>query len=152
MSNKITVTINGQEYSYLPGQTYQSIARDFKDQYPHEIILARVNGRLRELMHTCEKDCTLDFITTGEKSGIQVYQRTACMVMYKAFEDVIGKERIQKLDVEYSLSDGLLCTLQAEEKLNASLLKSVKKQMKKITSVFSMFPPVEIIDSPKSRL
>ena len=132
MSNKITVTINGQEYSYLPGQTYQSIARDFKDQYPHEIILARVNGRLRELMHTCEKDCSLDFITTGEKSGIQVYQRTACMVMYKAFEDVLGKERIRKLDVEYSLSDGLFCTLQSEEKLTATLLKTVKKQMKKI--------------------
>ena len=137
MSNKITVTINGQEYSYLPGQTYQSIARDFKDQYPHEIILARVNGRLRELMHTCEKDCTLDFITTGEKSGIQVYQRTACMVMYKAFEDVLGKERIRKLDVEYSLSDGLFCTLQSEEKLTATMLKTVKKQDRKSTRLNS---------------
>jgi uridine kinase len=129
MSNKITITIHGQEYTYLAGQTYQNIARDFKDQYPHDIILARVNGRLRELFHTAEKDCTLDFVTTGEKSGNQVYQRTACMIMYKAFEDVLGRDNIYKLDVEYSLSDGLFCTLQAEEKLTASLLKSVKKQI-----------------------
>ena len=134
MSNKITVTVKDREYSYLAGQTYQNIARDFKDQYPHEIILARVNGRLRELAHTAEKDCTLDFITIGQKDGNLVYQRTACMIMYKAFEDIIGKEKINKLDVEYSLSDGLFCTLDAEVKLSASLLKSVKKQMKTIVS------------------
>ena len=132
MSSKITVTYRGKEYSFLAGQTYQSIAREFKDDFEHEIILARVNGRLRELGHTAEKDCELDFLTTGDDSGIQVYHRTACLIMYKAFYDVIGRERIHKLDVEYSLSQGLFCTLEAEEKLTASLLKSVKKQMKKL--------------------
>ena len=132
MSNRVNVSYRGQEYSYMAGQTYLNISRDFKDQFPYDIILARVNGRLRELAHTCEKDCTLDFVTTGEKDGNQVYQRTACMIMYKAFEDVIGRDRIHKLDVEYSLADGLFCTLQAEEKLTVSLLKSVKKQMKQI--------------------
>ena len=37
---------------YPEGTTYLEIARDFQDQYENDILLVRVNGKLRELDKT----------------------------------------------------------------------------------------------------
>ena len=41
--------VNGIEKTYPEGTTYLEIARDFQDQYENDILLVRVNGKLREL-------------------------------------------------------------------------------------------------------
>ena len=46
MSHKINITVDGQSYSYFAGITLQNVSRDFQKDYPHAIILARVNGKL----------------------------------------------------------------------------------------------------------
>ena len=43
------VKVNGIEKTYPEGTTYLEIARDFQDQYENDILLVRVNGKLREL-------------------------------------------------------------------------------------------------------
>ena len=50
------VKVNGIERSYPEGTTYLEIARDFQDQYENDILLVRVNGKLRELEKTLAGD------------------------------------------------------------------------------------------------
>ncbi|MFR4784685.1 MAG: hypothetical protein ACLUAR_18945 [Pilosibacter sp.] len=40
--------VNGIEKTYPEGTTYLEIAREFQDQYENDILLVRVNGKLRE--------------------------------------------------------------------------------------------------------
>ena len=46
------VKANGVERTYPEGTTYLEIAKDFQDQYENDILLVRVNGKLRELDKT----------------------------------------------------------------------------------------------------
>ena len=46
------VKVNGIEKTYPEGTTYLEIAREFQDQYENDILLVRVNGKLRELEKT----------------------------------------------------------------------------------------------------
>ena len=56
MSHKIQITTGGKEYTYFAGNTLLNISRDFQDSFPQRIILARVDGILKELSFTPEKD------------------------------------------------------------------------------------------------
>jgi len=134
MSHKIQLTIDGKEYSYFAGITLQNISRDFQDNYSHCIILAKVNGSMAELSRIIDKDCTISFITTGDKSGIQVYRRSCRMIMIKAFEDVIGRDRINRLSVLYSVESGMYCELDSEEKLTDELIDKVRNKMHEIVA------------------
>lgn len=132
MSQKVHLTIGEKCYDYYPGVSLYSVSRDFRKDYAHDIILARVDGKLAELSRTMEQDAAVEFVTTGDATGNEVYRRTATMVMLKAFEDVLGKENIRKLTVQYSLDKGYYCELDATMPLTQDLLQQIKDQMKNI--------------------
>ncbi len=123
------MTIGEKCYDYYPGVSLHTVSRDFRDDYDHDIILARVDGKLTELTKCMEYDGEVEFITTGDMTGNKTYKRTVCLVMQKAFEDVIGKDLIRRLTVQYSLDKGYYCELDASEPLTEDLLKRVKAQM-----------------------
>ncbi len=56
---------------YPEGTTYLEIARDFQDQYENDILLVRVNGKLRELDKTLTEDSEISFITAKGNAGIR---------------------------------------------------------------------------------
>ena len=86
------VKVNGIERSYPEGTTYLEIARDFQDQYENDILLVRVNGKLRELEKTLAGDSEISFITAKENAGYKTYERSAIFLMLKAFYEVIPRE------------------------------------------------------------
>ena len=90
------VKVNGIERSYPEGTTYLEIARDFQDQYENDILLVRVNGKLRELEKTLAGDSEISFITAKENAGYKTYERSAIFLMLKAFYEVIPREKIRR--------------------------------------------------------
>lgn len=126
------VTIDGVTKEYPKGITYQAIAKEFQDQYEHDIILVLKDGRLRELFKTLKDDCTLEFITTAEDAGIKTYIRGITYVMVRAMYRVLGHESIDKVRVEHSIGGGLYCELDGKAELTKEVVDQVKKEMKSI--------------------
>ena len=75
------VKVNGIERSYPEGTTYLEIAKEFQDQYENDILLVRVNGKLRELEKTLAGDSEISFITAKENAGYKTYERSAIFLM-----------------------------------------------------------------------
>jgi len=129
---KIHLKVGEESFEYEAGQTLEAISRDFQKNYPHDIILARVDGKLAELTKTIQEDASAEFITTGEIIGNEVYRRTASMMMLKAFQDVLGRENFERLTVQYSLDRGYYCELISDTALTKELLDRVKLRMQAI--------------------
>lgn len=127
---KIHVNIGNHVYEYHAGVTLKMISKDFQKDYPHEIILARVDGKLAELSYQMNQDAEIVFVTTGEAVGNEVYRRTASMMMLKAFQDVVGKENLDRLTVQYSLDRGYYCEMVSKTALTQALLDRVKERMR----------------------
>lgn len=123
------ITIGGEEKKYADGTSYLQIAQEYQPRYENDIILVSANGKLRELYKTVDRDCTLEFITTAEKPGMQAYQRTAKLMMLKAFFDIVGRERIRKITVDFSVGKGLFVEASGDFELTKELLDRVKKKM-----------------------
>lgn len=129
-SNQIQVNVLGDIYEYPQGTTLQKIGADFQTRYPHMIIMARVNGKLRELNYVIPPDADVEFITIGDKVGEQSYRRTATLILTKAVSDVIGKDG--GLIVQFSMHKGYYCEICGHMPIEEEVLEKIEKRMKEL--------------------
>ena len=123
------VIIGGKRKGYAAGTTFLQIAQEYQDQYDNDILLVSADGKLRELHKTVDEDCTVEFITAADKPGMQAYQRSAKLIMLKAFYDIVGKDRVEKITVQFSLGRGLFVEVKGDVAVTDELLARVKRKM-----------------------
>ena len=130
----LQVTVDGTQYAYPFGTPYRKIAADFQKEYPHDILLVNREGKLCELHKTLDRDCTLKMVTAAEKPGRQTYERSAVFLMLKAFYDVAGRENVERITVEYSISNALFIRAKGNFRLDRDLLRRVEERMKTLSA------------------
>ena len=131
----LTVTVDGTEYTYPHGTPYRAIAADFQDRFPCDILLVNRDGKLCELHKVLNRDCSLKMVTAQDKPGIQTYERSAVFLMLKAFYDVAGRENVERISVEYSLSSALFILAQGAFTLDQALLEKVEARMRELSDL-----------------
>ena len=124
------VTVNGVTVEYERGAAYSEIADDYRDKVKGDIILCFSNGKLKELGKKLEEDCEVSFVTTSETIGYETYCRGLLFLMFKAFENVLGKDVYKKISVEHTLGRAIYCDYEGDKPLNEALLNKVKAEMK----------------------
>ena len=130
----IKVTVDGAEYSYPQGTPYRGIAAELQDRCPYDILLVNRDGKLCELHKTLDRDCTLKMVTARDVPGIQTYERSAVFLMLKAFYDVAGREKVERVCVEHSLSRALFIRAQGDFTLDQALLDRVEERMRELSA------------------
>ncbi len=123
------VRIGNEVREYPDETTWLEVARDYQRFYENDILLVRVNGKLQEL-HKRVRDCSLTFITARDKPGMSAYQRTATLLMLKAFYDVVGEDRVKKVSVDFSIGKGFFVEPSGNFELTEELLLRVKERMR----------------------
>ncbi len=131
----VKVIVDGETYAYPHGTPYRAIAADFQDRVPWDILLVNRDGKLCELHKRLDRDCSLKMVTAQDKPGIQTYERSAVFLMLKAFYDVAGRENVERISVEYSLSSALFILAQGNFTLDQSLLKRVEERMRDLSAL-----------------
>ncbi len=81
-----------------------------------------------------DRDCTLQMLTARDKPGIQTYERSAVLLLLKAFYDTVGRESVERISVEYSLSSALFLLAKGSFTLDQSLLERVEERMRELST------------------
>ena len=123
------VKIHGITNEYPEGTTWMEVAREHQKAYEYDILLVRVNGKLQEL-HKQVKDCELSFVTAKDKPGMSAYQRSASLMMLKAFYSVAGAGNVEKLMIDFSIGRGFFVEARGNFVLNQEFLDAVKAKMR----------------------
>lgn len=126
------IIIGDQEYQYEAGTTYLKIAEQFQHQYPYDIVLVKINGKLQELHKKLDRSGKLEFITVADPIGIQTYQRSATLLLMKAFYDVVGGDNIKKVMVDFSIGKAFYVYPVGNFQVTPELLSKVKERMKEL--------------------
>ena len=124
----ISVTIDNEIREYPEGTAWLEIAQDYQHLYEDDILLVQVNGKLQEL-HKHVKECQLHFVTAREKPGMSAYQRSATLLMLKAFYSVVGAENLEKIVVDFSVGKGVFVEPRGNVTVTPELLARVKEKM-----------------------
>ncbi|MCI9550866.1 MAG: nucleoside kinase [Oscillospiraceae bacterium] len=130
----IEVMVDGVEYAYPQGTPYRTIAADVQPRFPYDILLVNRNGKLCELHKPLDRDCSLKMVTAQDIPGIQTYERSAVFLMLKAFYDVAGRENVERICVECSLSRALFIRALGAFILDQALLDRVEERMRELSA------------------
>ncbi len=128
------VTVDGTVYTYPVGTPYKTIADQVQANYAHDILLVSRDGKLCELQKPVDRDCSLRMITAEEKPGMQTYERSAVFLMLTAFYDVVGRENVSRICVEFSLSNALFIRAMGSFTLDQALLDRVEARMREMAA------------------
>lgn len=123
------VKIHGITKEYPEGTTWMDVVREHQKEYEYDILLVRVNGKLQEL-HKQVKDCELSFVTAKDKPGMSAYQRSASLMMLKAFYSVAGPGNVEKLMIDFSIGRGFFVEARGNFVLDQEFLDAVKAKMR----------------------
>ncbi|MBQ6968543.1 MAG: nucleoside kinase [Lachnospiraceae bacterium] len=130
---KVKIKYKGNEYEYPKGTTLFDIAKDFQKDYQYPIVLAVRDYKLKELFHTVKEDTEIQgFETLSDHSGHKAYKRSACMILLKAMYDVLGREKLDKVKVEFSMGDGYYISVKGSTELNDSCVSEIKARMRQL--------------------
>ncbi len=127
--SKVVVTIQGSKVEAELGTTYEELARQFQSHYDQDIVLARVDGSIRELYKKIEKEEEISFLTIKDKEGRKAYRRSLTLLMQKAIANISHKQ--DHVLVEHSISGGYFCRLK-EKSASESYLALVKEEMQRL--------------------
>ena len=93
-----------QEY-----KTLKTLAKEQEKNYQDDIILAMVDGKLRELSKEADQDSDISFVTVADRDGKKTYRRSLMLVLQKAVQKLYGSEGC--LRVMHSLGEGYYCEI-----------------------------------------
>ena len=127
-----TIKFLEESREYPAGTTFEKVVSEFQKDYDDTIALVVENGKIRELFKRVSKDCELKPITYSSNTGHKTYCRSAIMMMLKAFDDVLGRENIERIKVEFVIADGYYCTYKGTAKLTADVIVKVKERMQEL--------------------
>lgn len=127
------VKIAGEVREYPEGTAWRKVAEDHQGEYENDILLVRVNGKLQEL-HKTVKDGEVQFVTARDKPGMSAYQRSATLMMLKAFYQIVGAERVKKVTVDFSIGKGFFVEPKGDFELTGELILRVKERMEEFAA------------------
>lgn len=132
MNDQITVFINGEEKSYMDGTSYLAAAKEYQKQYAHDIVLATVDGKLKELNKRMANGEQITFVTVADSMGFSAYRRSMILLLLKAIRQVGGEEQADRVWIHFAVSEGLYVTLRGQKGVTAKFLHEVKAAMKEL--------------------
>lgn len=126
--------IENKEEQIPEKTTLLELAKDYRSEYEGDILLAKVNGALRELYHTVQEGDHVSFLTIADKSGYETYRRSCSMLFLAALENVTGKEGREKVILHFSVQSGFYYTLEGSIRPDEKLLEEVTGEMNRMVS------------------
>jgi len=93
------------------------------------VVLARVNGKLKELTAPIEEEGRFEAVDISTSMGIKVYTRTVQFVMIKATLDIFPEAEIT---IEHALGKGLFGEIHKNSPLNSDDVAKIKERMEQI--------------------
>ena len=128
-----TVMIKGAIRQYDKGTTFETIVREFQEQYNNSIALVFFNGKMRELNKRLERDGAISFITTSENAGHNSYVRTAQMMLVKAVRDVLKEQgNTVRVKIEFALGNAFYCSVHEGVRVTDDFAMKVENEMKRL--------------------
>ena len=90
------------------------------------LIGAKVNYITRPLDYSCLHSCTVRFMDITESSGMRIYVRTLCFVLFAAVKKTLPQANLR---IEYPVSKGYFCSLGLGRNIETEEIGRIKKEM-----------------------
>ena len=124
MSAELTVSVTGSHRELAAGTTAAELFADDR-----AVIVARVNGELRDLSHVLAAGDVVEPVTADDPEGLAVLRHSGAHVLAQAVQEVF---KDAKLGIGPPIRDGFYYDFDVEKPFTPEDLKAVEKVMQRI--------------------
>ena len=138
MSAQLTINVAGDERSVDRGTTAADLFEGDR-----AVLVARVNGELRDLVHELADGDAVEPVTAAEQDGLDVLRHSCAHVLAQAVQQAHPQA---KLGIGPPVRDGFYYDFDVAEPFTPEDLKALEKAMQKIINEGQTFHRREITD------
>ena len=133
--NMMKISCGSRTKEFEKGTSWREIAESFREGYDSDILLVHdlTGNRLIELFKSCRSDRKIRFITYKDSDGRMTYSRSALFMLLKAFYDVFGHDKVEKVTVEFTIGGNFYIVPEGSFELSEELLSEVEERMRSLS-------------------
>ena len=139
---KITLK-DGSYKEYQDGLRVMDIAKDISEGLARVAVGAKVDGKVVELNHVLNKDCTLEILTFKDDDGKRIYRHTCSHILAQAIKNIYPT---CKLAIGPAIDDGFYYDIDFKTPIAAEDLANIESEMK---SIIKANYPLERFELPR---
>ena len=125
MIETIKVRVKDKLINVPKGTTLKDLSREYKDDFRFPIILAKVDGHIKELSYKIKDKDEIEFLDLTSKEGNRSHVKGLIFVLLTAVKELYGSK--YDLRIEHSLDKGIY--IESNFVLNDSRLSQIKNKM-----------------------
>jgi uridine kinase len=111
------------------GETLTEIAQRIQSELDFKPICARVNNKTEGLTYPVFQPKMVEFLSKTTPSGMRVYVRSLCMVLYRAVTKLYPKVTLR---IQHSIAHGYYCRLIGDIDVNEDVVNSLREEMRSL--------------------
>ena len=128
MAEMLNVTVCGESMVVEKDTKLADIAARCTHLPAHQVLIAQVNGVLREMHIAVHDDCEIEFLDFTSPHGFRVYQRSAVFLLIYAAKALLGRK--VRIVVEHSINKNYYCEILDEDvTITKELLAQIEDKM-----------------------
>lgn len=128
----VNVIADGSKWKLDRDTTLEMLAKKVQKPDSARIILAVVNGKLTELFKKVEDHTEISFQTIDSSNGYMAFRRSACLILLKALQDVLGKEWEDTIELKHIVGSSVYCECSSGQCLSETTLKKTETRMREL--------------------
>ncbi len=128
MIETIRVIVDNKNYKVSKDTTLLELASEFQKNFKYPIILARVNGHIKELANKVTADSKIEFLDLTSQEGNRTHISGLTYVLVYAIKKLYGRNA--NAIILHSLDKGIY--IETNFELNANKIKAIKDKMNSI--------------------
>ncbi|WP_236013728.1 nucleoside kinase [Catonella massiliensis] len=134
----MVIKVDGKSLEYENAVKLSDIAKDVYGD-DNGKLLAKVNGKLKELWKKVSEDAEIIFYNINSSDGARTYERGMLFLFIKSVHDVYDKSEVTGVNCEYSLGNGIFCEIIGNVKVDDEFALKVRERMDELVSEDIMF-------------
>lgn len=125
------IKIMGKEIEIASNTTLLELSKKYQHLFKYEIILAKVNNRLKDLSEIVypENNYRIDFLDILDSNGYRTYQRSVVFLLIYAIKSICGKKT--RVIIEHSINKNYYCEIDSVP-ATPDLLKQIEIKMQEV--------------------
>ena len=134
----MVIKVDGKSLEYENAVKLSDIAKDVYGD-DNGKLLAKVNGKLKELWKKVSEDAEIIFYDINSSDGARTYERGMLFLFIKSVHDVYDKSEVTGVNCEYSIGNGIFCEIIGNIKVDDEFALKVRERMDELVSENIMF-------------
>ena len=140
--SEINITLPDKSIKVLPkGVTPQEVANSIGSGLARAVVVAKIDGELKDLNYSLEEDCTLELFTGDSPEGHDTLLHSTAHLMAQAVKSLFPKS---KVTIGPTIENGFYYDFDVETPFTDEIILKIEKRMKELAKSSQEISRIEI--------